>query len=355
MHLISLSGAFLDNTPMDWLRAAAFVVGGWLVGQLISRLAGSVLRPMAAKTDTRIDDTLVTQLRAPVVVLITILGLAAGYKQLTVSANAALWIERCLHVAVALSVTWIAARVLVSVVREVLLARGRREGGDSETRLVPGVSTAIQVIVWGLGTVVALNNAGYDVGALLAGIGIGGLAMALAAQETVANIFGGITIYTDRPFRVGDRVRLDGYDGVVEEVGIRSTRIHSLEGPTVVIPNKKFTESIVENVTREPSRKVRHELGLVYETPPDRIERAMEVLRTIIAENQQTLEQENLVSFTTFGAYSLNILFIYYIRKSADIFETQTRIHLEVLKRFNTEGLAFAYPTSVELQGTYKP
>lgn len=354
MHLTQLAGTFVDSTLMDWLRAAAFVLGGWLLGQLLYRLAGRVLSPMAKRTSTSIDDALVTQLRTPIVVLITLLGLIAGYQQLSVSERAALWVGRGLQVAIALNVTWIVARILVAVAREVLLARGRREGSECEARLVPGVSTGIQVIVWGLGSVVALNNAGYDVGALLAGIGIGGLAMALAAQETVANIFGGITIYADKPFRVGDRVRVDGYDGTVAEVGIRSTRIDSLEGPVVVIPNKKFTESIVENVTHEPSRKVRHELGLIYETPPERMERAMEVLGEIIAENQPVLEQDHLISFTTFGAYSLNILFIYYIRKSADIFQTQTRIHLEVLKRFNAEGLSFAYPTSVELQGEFK-
>lgn len=339
---------------MDWMRAAAFVLGGWLIGQMLYRFAGNVLRPMAAKTSTRIDDVLVSRLRAPVVVLVTLLGLIAGYQQLSFSTQAALWIERALHVAIALSVTWIVARVLVSVVRELLLARGRREGSETEARLVPGVSTAIQVIVWCLGAVVALNNAGYDVGALLAGIGIGGLAMALAAQETVANIFGGITIYADRPFRVGDRVRVDGYDGFVQEVGIRSTRIHSLDGPMVVIPNKKFTESVVENVTLEPSRKVRHELGLVYETPPDRLEQALQTLRAIVVDNQALLEEEHLACFTSFGSYSLNILFIYHIRKSADIFATQSRIHLEVLRRFEAERLAFAYPTSVELQGSYK-
>lgn len=354
MHLTQLTGSFVDNTLIDWLRAAAFIGGGWLIGQVLYRLAGSVLSPMAQRTATRIDDALVTRLRTPVVVLITLLGLIAGYQQLTVSERAALWIGRGIHVAVALCVTWIVARILVAVAREVLLARARREGSESEARLVPGVTTVIQVIIWGLGAVVALNNAGYDVGALLAGIGIGGLAMALAAQETVANIFGGITIYADRPFRVGDRVRVDGHDGFVLEVGIRSTRIHSLEGPVVVIPNKKFTESVVENISLEPSRRVRHELGLIYDTSPERLERAMEVLREIIEANQRDLEQEHLISFTTFGAYSLNILFIYFIRKNADIFATQSRIHLEVLRRFHAEGLSFAYPTSVELQGTYK-
>lgn len=343
------------NGLNDWLSAGAIAAGGWVLGQVVYRVGGRLMGRMARRTATGLDDALVEGLRAPVVVLITVLGVVAAFQRLTFSERAALWMDRVFHVAVALSVTWIAARALDALVREFLLSRERSGDGAGSARLLPSVRTALRVLVWGLGTVVALNNAGYDVGALLAGIGIGGLALALAAQETVANIFGGITIYADKPFEVGDRVRVDAYDGIVEQVGIRSTRIRSLEGPIVVIPNKKFTESIVENVTQEPARRVRHELGLVYETSPDRMQRALEVLREVVMANQQVLEEEHLVCFNAFKEYSLNILFIYYVRKGADIFETQSRVHLEVLRRFNDERLSFAYPTAVELAGEYKP
>lgn len=104
--------------------------------------------------------------------------------------------------------------------------------------------------------IVALNNAGYDVGALIAGLGIGGLALAMAARDTVSNVFGGFTIFTDRPFTLNDRIKVSGFDGTVDEIGIRSTRLRTLAGTLVTIPNSTFSESAVENVSAEPSRKV---------------------------------------------------------------------------------------------------
>lgn len=119
----------------------------------------------------------------------------------------------------------------------------------------------------------------------------------------------------------------------------------------MVVPNFKFTESVVENVSLEPTRRVRHELGLIYETPPARMEEAIRILNELVDENQDVLDRERLVSFTAFKEYSLTILLIYYIRKDADIFATQTRIHLAVMRRFADAGLEFAYPTQLEYSG----
>jgi MscS family membrane protein len=347
-----LDSEFAGNNLLLWLHAAAFAGGGWLIGQVVYRLAGAVLRPIATRTTSRLDDVLLHQLRTPAVVLITVFGFVAGFQQLAFEGRINQWAERLFHMAIALAVTWIIARTLIAVVDEVLLGRLKAQGQAANG--LPGVRVGLKVLVWGLGAVVALNNAGYDVAALLAGVGIGGLALALAAQETVANVFGGITIYADKPFKTGDRVRVDGHDGFVQEIGIRSTRIQSLAGPIVVIPNKKFTESTIENVTDEPSRRVLLELGLIYETPPVKMERAMAVLREIVLANQDIVEENNIISFNTYKEYSLNILFIFFIRKGCDIFEGHSRMNLAILRRFHEEGLSFAYPTAVELQGEYR-
>lgn len=163
--------------------------------------------------------------------------------------------------------------------------------------------------------VIGLNNAGYDVAALLAGLGIGGLAMAMAAKDTVANIFGGFTIFTDQPFRVGDRIKAAGYDGEVQEIGVRSTRLKTLEGRIVTIPNSQIADSPVENVSCEPSRKVTLNLGLTYDTTPEGMAKAMVILDEINAEHPNT-EDNAKVFFNAFGDFAMNIQYIYYITKS---------------------------------------
>jgi MscS family membrane protein len=195
-----------------------------------------------------------------------------------------------------------------------------------------------------MAVVIGLNNAGYDVGALIAGLGIGGLAFALAAQDSVANLFGGLTVFFDKPFTINDRIKISGFDGFVTEVGIRSTRVKTLAGRIVTIPNKEFTASIVENVSSEPSRKVVQTLGLTYDMDDCKVERAIQVLTDIHAENVETTE-DNVITFNAFGDFSLNILFIYYIKKESDIMVTQSNINMQILKRFAAEGLDFAFPS----------
>jgi MscS family membrane protein len=170
------------------------------------------------------------------------------------------------------------------------------------------------------------------------------LAFALAAQDSVANLFGGLTVFFDKPFTINDRIKISGFDGFVKEVGIRSTRVKTLAGRIVTIPNKEFTASIVENVSSEPSRKVVQTLGLTYDMDASKVERAIQVLTDIHAENIETTE-DNVITFTAFGDFSLNILFIYYIKKESDIMVTQSNINMQILKRFAAEGLDFAFPS----------
>jgi len=192
------------------------------------------------------------------------------------------------------------------------------------------------------------DNTGFDIGAVLAGLGIGGLALAMAAKDLVSNVFGGITIFTDKPFKIKDRIKIGGFDGIVEEIGIRSTKIRTLEGRVVTVPNAKFTDSMVENVSVEPSRKVVLNLGLIYDTKPDQMQLAMDTLREIVSSHNSTEETIHL-AFNKFGDSSLGILLIYYIRKGEDILKTQTDINLAIISRFTENKLEFAYPTQTIL------
>ncbi len=348
----ALDNTFLGNPISNWLMALCWTIGAYVAGKLMYWLTSNVLLRAASRTATRLDDISISVLNKPLMVLATIIGLYLAYHQLEVPDSFDKWADRMFKVTTVLTLTWLVVRSIDALVQEYLLPRVQREDPVLvNSQLVPVVRSAAKVLGWGLGIVLALNNAGYNVSALLAGIGIGGLAMAMAAKDTVANVFGGVTVFADKPFRVGQRIRVGGYDGTVEEIGIRSTRIRTLEGPTVIVPNFKFTDSLLENVTEEPSRRVRHELGVIYETPTVKMEEAVALLNGLVDDHQDVLEQERVVGFTEFREYSLVIVFAYYIRKNADIFKTQTRIHIELMRRFAAAGIEFAYPTTIELQG----
>lgn len=339
-----LAKEFYGNTVAQWGFALLIIVVAAAAGKVLYWFTSTVMRRLTAKTKTRLDDIVIDMIDEPMVLALTFAGAWYGLKRLELPETADLWVDRMVQALIVLAVTWLIARLLDSMYREYLEPLTAKTETDLDDQVLPILRKGTKLGVWSLGVIVALNNAGYEIGAVLAGVGIGGLALAMAARDTVSNVFGGVTIFTDRPFGLNDRVRVGGFDGVVEEVGIRSTRIRTLAGPVVTIPNSTFSDSPVENVSLEPSRKVSVTLGLTYDTTPEQMEEAMSTLRGI-AEAHPDLEEKVLVSFSAFGDFSMNLLFIYYIKQGADILQVQTDVNMAILKEFNARGLELAFPT----------
>lgn len=344
-----LQNTFLGNTLEHWLFALAWAIGGIIVARILYKVVGGLARRITSKTSTNLDNLIVDKLEEPLVLALTIIALRTGYGELTFGDGVDSFVDSAMKVAYALNITWGIARLVDAVIMNFFVPYTLSKESAMMDQFGPILRKGLRSGIWIFGLIMALNNAGYDVGALIAGVGIGGLAMAMAAKDFVANIFGGITVFVDKPFQVGDRVQISGYDGTIEEIGIRSTRLRTLAGRLVIIPNFKFTDSFVENVTIEPSRKMSLTLGLTYDTTPEQVEEAMEILRQIIEERSATIEPDPTIWFESFGDFSLNIKMIYYINKDGHWANSPGAIHLEILKRFNAAGLDFAFPTQTLL------
>ncbi|MDA0729726.1 MAG: mechanosensitive ion channel family protein [Bacteroidetes bacterium] len=336
--------SFLGNPLLEWAQALGYFLGGVLLARLAFILFKRVFQRLAAKTQTQWDDVLVDQVEEPVALGIVILGFWLGYEHLHFGAGVDDFMEHVFQILIAIDITWLVARLLDSVVSNIILHLDQRTDSATVAQFAPILQKTLRALVWILGIISGLTNAGYDVGALLAGVGIGGLAMAMAAKDFVANIFGGITVFVDKPFTVGERIKVNGIDGTVQEIGIRSTRIKTLENRLVTIPNHQFTDQVVENVTAEPSRKMKIVLGLTYDTTPEQIQQALDLLTEIVEESGRT-EDEYTVWFSGFGDFSLNVSVIYFIRKGEHWAHVPSDIHMKILQRFNAAGLEFAFPT----------
>lgn len=385
---------YYGNTILDYSVALGIILGAIIAGKLLYWLSSNVLKKITAKTKTNLDDIIVDKVEEPVL-FGAVMGacwyainrLNFGMSRYTVEKYTEVYTknygappsqehlaevtqvdktveaiggipqtfveypywENFVHhlfgFLIIVNITWLIVRLLDALIEEYIVPLTEKTKSDLDDQLLPLFRKGMKVIIWSLGIIVGLNNAGYDVGAIVAGLGIGGLAFALAAQDTVKNFFGGIMIFADKPFQVGDRIVVGGIDGTVKEIGIRSTRVQTLAGRIVTIPNSKFSDDAVENIDREPTRKIILNLGLTYDMTPEKMERAMEVLKEIAKQNVENIEEDISVGFNAFGDFSLGIIFIYYIKKGADILQTQTDINLEILKRFNAEGLEMAFPT----------
>lgn len=341
-----LNQTFYGNKISEWAISLGILLSAIIIAKICYWAIGKYLKKITEKTKTNLDDLLVDKLEEPVVYAIGILGFYWGFQRLHFGPGVDNFFAHTFTFIFTLNVTWLIVRTLDAIIQEYLTPLVSKTESDLDDQLLPLLRKLIKIILWTLGIVIGLNNIGFDVGAVIAGLGIGGLALALAAQDTVKNIFGGIMVYVDKPFKVKDRIKIHGYDGFVEEVGIRSTRLRTLEGRLVTLPNAHFSDEAVENVTKEPSRKVVVNLGLTYETSPEKMERALEILEDITNKNEN-LEEDRLVCFNNWGDFSMGILYIYYIKPTSDIFKTQTEINMSILRQFNAEGLDFAYPTQM--------
>ena len=339
-----LNTTYYGNTVQQWLISLGIILFVVLLGKVLYWIFSKTVKAFTRKTKTKLDDIIVDLIEEPIVFMLMAAGIWFAFTLLTLPEAFSSAINNSLNILIAILIGWLLVRLFDALYEGILQPWSEKTENDLDDQLMPILRKGVRLIIWLMAIIIGLNNAGYNVGALLAGLGIGGLAFALAAKDTVSNIFGGFTIFADQPFRINDRVQIDGYDGTIIEIGVRSTRLKTLAGRIVTIPNSTFTDAPVENVSREPSRKITLDLGLTYDTSADNMERAMQILKDINQNNTHT-EEKTIISFNGFGDFAMNIMFIYYIKSGESNADTQTEINLDILRQFNSKGLEFAFPT----------
>jgi small-conductance mechanosensitive channel len=203
----------------------------------------------------------------------------------------------------------------------------------------------VTIALFAIAIILILDNLGVNVTGLVAGLGIGGIAIGLAAQGIFSDLFAALSIIFDKPFRRGDGVKFDDISGTVEDIGLKTTRIRSLDGQQVIVSNAKLLDKQVHNFTNLRHRRMTLKLRLVYQTPTETCERVPELLRSIVERHDKV--ELIRCGMTGFGDSSLDFELIFDIRSSdyEYVFATRSTICIEILKRFNAEGIAFAYPT----------
>lgn len=334
-----------NNTWINWLWFSGIIIGSALLGRLMVWIEKRFLRKKAEKTRSKVDDMMLNVLQLPFVCGLVLFGMYVAMHCLVLPPEALSVVKIAFKVLLSLDIAWVLNRFINNFLNDFLLpyAEGK-QNSKLDVNVMKAVQKVVSGVIWIVAIITTLTLVGIDVAAMLTTLGIGGIAFALAAQDTIKNMFGGFTIFMDKPFRLGERIKVAGFDGIVEDIGMRSTRIRTLEGRLVTIPNYKIVDSEIENVTAEEARKITLVLGLTYDTTPEAMQEAMDFLKQLPTQIN-TIKNDVVVAFTTYGDFSLGITFIYYIKRRSDIFETQTLVNLAILKQFNAKGWNFAFPT----------
>lgn len=272
-----------------------------------------------------------------------LLGIWIAIHRLVYPDNFVKAIDNAYRILIVLDITWVFAR-LIGGLLEIYL---RKDSTGQTHKMMPIIKRTALVLVWIIGIVMALSNIGVNISALLGTLGIGGIAFALAAQDTVKNIFGAFTIFTDKPFNIGDTIRVDSFEGTVIDVGARSTKIMDYDKRIITFPNYKITDANIINISSEPKRRVVLNLGLTYDTTPEKMKEALDILKAIPerVENVSSNPSDTTAVFTNYADSALVIMYIYFIEKQGDILGVTSNMNMEILSSFNKAGLEFAFPT----------
>ncbi len=342
--------AFLPHVePARLMVAAGILLGMLLVRLFFKRVILRVLMRATALTSFRHDDEVVNALQPPVTAFIVALGLYWSFSALDLPAQPLdfpRWIQLGWRAASMVLVIWALYR-LITPLAAFLEDKLFSTDDNSRRQFAPILNGVLRFVLVTLAAVFVAHNLGYHVTSLLAGLGIGGLAVALAAQDTLANILGTVVVLSDKPFRVGDWVLVDGQEGVVEGIGFRSTRIRTFSKSLIIVPNKLLTEQRIENWSAMTRRRVKMSLGLLYNTPPEAMVRFVDGLRALLQADEGVETDTVTVAFTEFNASSLDVLVIYFTDAIPlpEHLEVKQRLNLAILRLAADTGVGFAFPT----------
>jgi small-conductance mechanosensitive channel len=341
-----LEKVYFNNTVLDYLIALSIIVIGTLILRIIRNVVLRRLRVWTASTEGTLDDVVVRSMQRFGVAALQFAVFYWGITYLVLSVKA----ERVVHVATAIAVTYFVLRLVSTLILMLLQNRIRRQDkGEDKIKQLGGLMLIINIFIWIVGIVFLLDNLQYNVATIITGLGIGGIAIALAAQNILGDLFNYFVIFFDRPFEAGDFIVVDDKSGTVEYVGIKTTRIRSLNGEQIIIGNSNLTSSRIHNFKRLVNRRIVFSLNIDYRTPPEKLKVIPGFIKKTIQNQKPVLFDR--AHFAAFTDWSLKFEAVYFVldpdfNKYMDI---QQAINLELKESFLKNEIYFVTTPHVSL------
>lgn len=339
---IDLQQEYFGNSIREYLFVLGALIVVWVILQLVKKWVLSMIRKLTSKTKNNYDDVLVSALEK---FFIPYLYLAINFyiiRQLNLSVR----LDRILDVALTIITVIFAARLINHAIHySIQQYMERRDEGPARMKQLSGVLLVIKVIVWSIGLIFFLDNVGYDVTTVIAGLGVGGIAIALAAQNILGDLFSYFVIFFDKPFEIGDFIVMGDKMGTVEKIGIKTSHVRSISGEQLVMPNAELVKSVIHNFKRLEKRRVIFKLGVSYSTSAENLALIPKIISDAILANEKTMVDRSHLQ--GFGDSSINFETIYFV-ESAEYnvyMDINQAVCMQVLQQFRQLGIEIAYPT----------
>lgn len=338
-----LDQSYIGNTVQEYLLVLGAILLGILLVKMVKRFVLRRIEKWIGSTETDIDDYLFESFNKFVVPIIYFSIIYTAVRTLNLSS----FVENSIEAAFIVITTYFSVRLISSIVLLALRKYVRRqENGEEKIKQLGGVMLIVNIVIWALGFVFLFDNLGYDVTAIITGLGIGGIAIALAAQNILGDLFNYFVIFFDRPFEIGDFLVIGDKNGIVEKIGIKTTRIRTLSGEELVFSNADLTNSRIHNYKKMQRRRILFSLGVTYETPAEKLRQIPGVLKEIV-ESKDELVDFDRAHFKEFGDSSLNFEIVYYINSAeyAVYMDIQQDYNFQIYEKFEEMGVDLAFPT----------
>lgn len=340
-----LATPLLGNPLWRYACVLATLLAFALLHRLLTRVVLRGLRRFTARTRATFDEPLVAAIEPPLACFVVVFGGFVATRWLLLDPSAAAVLLKLLRIAAILCGGWAVGRCAGEVVR-LLLRLARRTHAEFDDRFVPLVERVARIVVAVLAVILVIHELEFDVSGIITGLGVGGLAFALAAKDTLANWFGALMIFTDRPFAVGDWIKTPALEGTVEDIGLRSTRIRSFAMTVISIPNSILANEAVENFSRMPVRRVAFDLRVTYTTSPAALREVVARIEQLLRGHEGVDQKFWMVKFTDLAESSLTIMIYYFTRTTDWAAHLQVRgdISLAILDVLAELGVEIALP-----------
>ncbi|WP_298039007.1 mechanosensitive ion channel family protein [uncultured Desulfuromonas sp.] len=351
-----LRETFLGISLGRFAAAFAILILSLVLKRVFSHFYDRVVAPLAQKTSNRYDDQFLQGVKNPAGFMVVIAGLFVAVQVLHLPSEPMdlhRFAGAVLKVLVTFDVAWFLFN-MVALLEAYLAQWVTRTESTLDDHLLPFIRKSLRVFIVFLAFIMTVQNLGYSISGLLASLGIGGLAVALAAKDTLSNIFGSIMIILDRPFHIGDWIKAGEMEGVVEEVGFRSTKIRTFSKTLISVPNNVIANTEINNFSRMPKRRIKMTVGVTYESSPAQMRRAVDDIRAMLKEHPAIHQEFMLVNFTDFGPSSLDILVYCFTTTTVwgEYLEARQDVCLRIMDIIDGLGMEIAFPSrSIYLRG----
>jgi small-conductance mechanosensitive channel len=339
----ALQVEFLGNTAYEWLIAVVIFFIAIAVLKIFQLFIIGRLKALSKKTKTEVDDIIINAIHAIHWPFYVIAALYFSLKYLAVSEA----VDRWAGIIIIIGVIYYAVRVAQEFVDigAKRIIKKKMEADETDTQIVEVLSTVVKFLLWIVAILMLLSNLGFNINSLIAGLGIGGLAVALALQNVLSDLFSAVSIYFDKPFKVGEFIIIGDHMGIVKKIGVKTTRIQTLQGEELIVSNNELTSIRVQNFGRMERRRIVFSVGVTYDTPHAKLEKIPNIIKEVIEKHKIT--EVDRIHFKEFGDSSLNYEIVYYVNapEYPTYMDTQQAINLDIVEAFEKDKIEIAFPT----------